>query len=198
MTQTICSIRINFFLIDINKERVSMKKMVILCILVLFLMVLGKVTDLMAQPKAIITIEALSPQEISKLGWTSHPSTGLKVIGKGELVYLSGKESAGEAVTVYAWSLTTLPTGSQAKLDSTDKAWTTFAPDVTGDFVVQLTITTAKGTGSATVTITSAEYVGIGIAGDIQKDVNQAACSPCHTNTVTEWVQTGHVGLFRL
>ncbi|MCI0512300.1 T9SS type A sorting domain-containing protein [candidate division KSB1 bacterium] len=174
-----------------------MKKMGLLFMLVLFLMLTGKITDLMAQPKAVITVEAMSPQEIHNLGWTSHPSTGLKVVGKGELVDLSGKESAGDQVTTYAWSLTTVPTGSQAKLDSTDKAWTTFAPDLTGDFVVQLTITTAKGTGSTTVTIVSAEYVGIGIAEEIQKDINQAACSPCHTNTVAEWAQTGHVGLFR-
>ena len=49
-------------------------------------------------PEAVITIEAWSPQEIHDLGWTTHPSTGLDVVGVGELVYLLAEEAGGEDV----------------------------------------------------------------------------------------------------
>ncbi len=42
-------------------------------------------------PEAVITIEAWSPQDIHDLGWTTSPSSGLDVVGVGELVYLLGE-----------------------------------------------------------------------------------------------------------
>lgn len=73
-------------------------------------------------PLAAITIEALSLQDLADLGWASPRSSGLSVVGKGELVCLSGREAFGEAVTSYTWSFTSVPPGSQATLDSVNTA----------------------------------------------------------------------------
>ena len=152
---------------------------------------------LLAQgPVAIIKVEAMSPQELHDLGWVSPPSTGLKVVGKGELVYLSGHEAGGEEITGYAWAFSSLPNGSNATLDSTTTAMTTFRPDTTGEFVVQLTITTASGTDDTTITIISANYVGVGTIGGATPDFSKGQCGACHADKVTEWQDTGHATMF--
>ncbi len=153
----------------------------------------------MAQsPTAIIKVEALSPNEIHELGWLSPPSNGLKVIGKGELIYLSGHEASGEQITSYQWSFSNLPAGSNAILDSTDTQWTTFRPDTTGQFVVQLTISTASGSDDTTITITSAKYVGVGTVGGQSPDVSKGQCAVCHSDKEAEWESTGHSTMFQL
>lgn len=165
--------------------------------LLLFVTVLILTSTAFSQaPDAMITVEAISPQEIHDWGWDSPPSTGLKVVGKGELVYLSGKASGGETVTNYTWSLSELPAGSMAMLDSTDTAWTTFIPDTTGQFTVNLSITTASGSAETSVTITSAKYVGVGTIGGLSADVGKGQCGPCHSSTTTGWQETGHATFF--
>jgi len=149
-------------------------------------------------PSAAITVEALSPQEIHDMGWTSHPSTGLKTVGQGDLVYLSGKEAGDEEVTSYAWSIQSMPAGAAATLDSTDKAWTTFAPDTTGQYVIKLAITTATGAAEASVTITSAHYVGVGIVGGLTPDFAKGQCALCHAANTADWSETGHATMFEL
>lgn len=145
---------------------------------------------------AVITVEAISPQEIHDWGWTTAPSSGLKVVGKGELVYLSGKASTTAEVTAFEWSLSQVPAGSAATLDSTTTAWTTFTPDTTGQFIVNLTITTASGNATTSITITSAKYVGVGTVGDLSPDIMKGQCAPCHSSTTNSWKETGHATFF--
>jgi hypothetical protein len=144
-------------------------------------------------PTAVITVEALSPQEIHNMGWNSRPSTGLKTVGMEELVYLSGSESSDSMITSYSWSFASVPTGSNlTALDSTNTEWTSFVPDTTGQFVVQLSITTAGGSHDTTVTITSAKWSGLGI---ITEPATLTGCA-CHPTNVTPYTSTGHATMF--
>ncbi len=148
-------------------------------------------------PEATIVVEAWSPQEIHDLGWTSHPSTGLKTVGVGELVYLFAQDAGGEEVTAVAWAINNAPDASAAVLDSADTQRTTFRADVAGAYEIQATVTTAGGASDATVTITAANYVGVGIWTDLQQDASGAACAPCHTDKVQQWVETQHPTIFK-
>ncbi|HEX9655137.1 MAG TPA: T9SS type A sorting domain-containing protein [bacterium] len=147
-------------------------------------------------PQAVIVVESWSPQELHDLGWTSHPSTGLKVVGVEEQVYLLAKESAGQEITSVAWTLTTKPNGSTATLDSTTSRRTTFKPDVEGQFVIDVQINTAGGSATASVTITSAKYVGVGTVGGATPNVVIGQCGLCHSANTEAWSQTGHATLF--
>ncbi len=163
---------------------------ILLAVVILPLMVFAQ------GPVAVIKVEAFSPQELHDLGWVSPPSTGLKVVGRGELVYLSGHEAGGEEITSYLWAFASLPDGSNAVLDSTTTALTTFRPDTTGEFVVQLTITTASGTADTTIRIISANYVGVGTIGGATPDFSKGQCGACHGDKAAEWQQTGHATMF--
>ena len=144
-------------------------------------------------PTAVIRIEGYSPQEIDDLGWISPRSTGLPVIGVGQVIYLIGRDSLNAAVTGYAWTLASKPTGSSAVLDSNATAQITFKPDVAGKFSVQLVITTAGGASAPrSVTITSSKFVGVGGMDGLPSDPSQGQCSLCHSANFNQWTQTGH------
>jgi hypothetical protein len=145
-------------------------------------------TTVMAQPTAVIKVVAISHQDLHDLGWLTRPSTGLKVVGQGELMYLVGANADTEAVTSYLWSVESAPPGSVKDVDSTDTKATTFVPDTTGQFVVKLEITTASGVDDTTMTITSALYVGVsGLP---------PSCQFCHSTNVAEWEGTDHSTMF--
>lgn len=149
-------------------------------------------------PTARIVVEAFSPQEIHDLGWNSRPSTGLTTVGMEELVYLSGHEMSDSTILSYNWSFLSVPPGSGLTgLDSSDTPLTTFVPDTTGQYVVQLSITTAGGSHDTTQTITSAKWNGLGIITDLIPNPSLSECSPCHTtDKVTPYVGTGHATMF--
>ena len=119
-----------------------MKKL-LLWVIPLF-MIAGTQYGLMLMPDAVLTIKAVSPQEIHDWGWGErgmHQSSGLDVVGNESLVFLTGAEAGGEAVMTYAWTLTG-PAGSVAVLDSTGTMWNTFRPDMIGPAILPLSITT--------------------------------------------------------
>ena len=68
-----------------------MKKFVTLSMAVLVFVCF--MTPMLYGQTAKIKVEALSPFDIDTLGWTSPTSSGLKVVGKGETVYMSGWEA---------------------------------------------------------------------------------------------------------
>jgi len=155
-----------------------------------------------AQVTAVIKLEAYSPHEIlNGIGVDSSkyhsPSNGLSVVGLGELVYLTGADSKGAAVTTYAWTLTK-PNGSVVTLENTDQMLTTLRTDMVGTYQVGLTITTAAGTGSTSINITSAKYVGVGGIGGLGTDVMAGQCGLCHADNNAEWKETGHATMFEL
>ncbi len=147
-------------------------------------------------PQAVIVVEAWSPQELHDLGWTTNPSTGLKVVGTEELAYLFVKENAGQAITAIAWTLTSKPATSTATLDSTATQRTTFRPDVVGQYVINVQITTAGGSANASVTITGAKYVGVGTVGGATPNVVIGQCGLCHFENTQAWGETGHATFF--
>jgi hypothetical protein len=74
----------------------------------------------------------------------------------GATVTLKGRGSAASGAPVtYAWTLTT-PGGSKTKLSQSDIASPTFAPDVAGKYVAQLTVSDGSSSSSASQTITVA------------------------------------------
>lgn len=154
------------------------------------------VNTIMAQPDAVIVIEAWSPQELADLGWTSPRSTGLDVVGVGETVYLLATEAGGEEVTAASWVLASQPGGSSATLDSTSTLRTTFQPDEEGTYSVVLDITTATGSSKDTVAINAARYVGVGIVGGASPDFVKGQCAACHGATAISWTGTGHATFF--
>lgn len=171
----------------------GMKKLLLFILAVGLLGIFGSyIYSQVVTPVAVITVEALSPQEIHEMGWTTPPSNGLSVVGRGELVYLSGKNDGADPVTAYAWSLSGLPPGSAATLDSTDKAWTTFRPDTTGEFDVTLQVMTAGGMDDTTITIVSAFYVGVGGMDGLGVDVVAGQCAFCHATNKAGWEATKH------
>ncbi|MFQ5772140.1 MAG: multiheme c-type cytochrome, partial [bacterium] len=143
-----------------------------------------------------VSHQTLADGEIDTTKYHS-PSTGLKVVGLGELVYLKGMDAEGQAVTTYTWTLTG-PAGSAATLDATDAEMVTFRPDIAGQYQVGLTITTASGNADTSVTITSAEYVGVGTVGGLTPSFAKGQCAICHSDKEVEWKETGHATMFEL
>jgi len=187
----------------LTKQETFMKslRLFLLSISVLLLFVFAMLALTAQTPEATIVVEAISRQDITNNGWTTppyYPSSGLTNVGKGELVYLSGKDAGSEEVTSYTWSITSQPPGSAVALDSTDTQWVTFRPDTTGQFVIQLAITTASGTSDTTVTINSATYVGVGgMLGLPAPDISKGQCGACHSDKKTEWETTHHSDKFK-
>jgi hypothetical protein len=144
-------------------------------------------------PTASIKIEGYSPQEIHDLGWVSPRSTGLSNVGIGQVVYLVGSEAGGETVTAFAWTLASKPDGSTAVLDSSDTWQTTFRPDLEGEYMVELVVTTAGGTSDPdSARVTAGKFVGVGGMDGLPSNPADGQCSLCHNVNFNEWTQTGH------
>jgi len=155
------------------------------------LLLVGTSIALNQAPVAEIEVEALSRQQISDMGLNTHRSSGLSVVGVGELTYLSGHDEEGGEVTAYAWSIEG-PPGSSVALDSTDKMWTTFRPDTTGQFTVSLEITTSEGVASTSIVITAGTWVGVGNMGGLTPDANKGQCAGCHEGNTAGYYETRH------
>ncbi len=152
--------------------------------------------------RAVVKMEALSPDGLKDHGYTSNTSTGLNVVPKGTVVYMSAKERANAAVLTATWEMFSKPAGSNAVLDSTTTKWTTFRADTTGQYQIKLTITTANGTDDTVMSIMSGTYAGVGMVGGIPATAGQ--CAMCHAGTFpslddkfTPWKETGHANHFK-
>lgn len=155
---------------------------------------------LLAQPKAYIKIEGMSPYRLQQeRGITNLDSisTGLSVVGTGTVVWLSGWDVSGDTTfkvaSSYSWSLIGKPTGSNAVLSSTNTQWTTFVPDVKGTYQIRL----VAGGDDTTITIIAADYTGVN-----WKDISGAAlnCATCHKSATPEiyskWKSSKHATMF--
>lgn len=157
--------------------------------------------DLWAQ-RAKIVVEAVTPYTKSVKGWTSNVSSGLPVVPKGTVVYLSAKDLLGGTITSVSWVMQSRPTGSASTLDSTTKMWTTFKPDTTGQYTIGLTVTTSAGSHSTTLVITSAKFSGAGSVGGVTPNLGAGQCAGCHSGViqpdkVTPWKTSGHADIFK-
>ncbi len=175
-----------------------MKNLVTLLLASVFVVMgAGALSVFNAAPTATIKVEGISPLEAEVLG-LSFETSGLATVGKGEIVYLMGGEAAGEAVTAYAWTLTG-PAGSTATLDSTGTKGNTFRPDMAGTFTVTLNVTTASGSSAApaTMTITAAQYVGVGSIAGATPNTMAGQCGTCHSGVTAGWAGTDHATFFQ-
>jgi len=158
--------------------------------------------DALSQATAI-NIEAMTPHRLTEMGFDNpnghdNVTTGLRLVGNGTRVFLSGWDvSDGTNYAPgsdYLWTLTSKPAGSATELDSTTTQWTTFVPDVLGDYVVTLSI----GGADTSVTITSANFIGVD-----RNDVSGGTaftCRTCHIfakpEVFAEWSESGHAKKF--
>lgn len=136
-------------------------------------------------------------------GTVFHPASGLKNVGLGAKIYLSGatlkanNSGVDTAVTDWSWQLSP-PAGSQTVfLDSGTTASTlqfpAFIPDVVGAYGVTYSSASAAVAGSFTVT--AGRYVGVGVIGGTTAVAPQ--CGYCHDGSrhpdkITQWETTRH------
>jgi Secretion system C-terminal sorting domain/Cytochrome c554 and c-prime len=140
---------------------------------------------------ATISIEGVSPQMAHDQGLPS-PSTGLKVVGVGDLIYLSASGASGASSVLYNWAIPVAPVGSVITLDSTQTQWFTFRPDLEGNYTVEVTITTDSGVATARQDIVAASYVGIGTMGGATADMASGQCASCHAGQAAKFMLTNH------
>ncbi len=146
-----------------------------------------------AAPVTVIKVVPYSPYEVA--GTSNPSSTGLKVVGVGETVYLKGTENANQAITAFVWTLTK-PAGSSAALTNTTMDTLRLIPDVAGQYEVKLNITTSSGTGETTIKIVAAKWVGVGNQWGLPIDVGKGQCGYCHFVNTNQWAETGHAEMF--
>ncbi len=150
----------------------------------------GALSLLIAYPlfaDAVIDLVGYSPQLITEMHLTTQRNTPLAVTGVGQPVYLNSVNAG----TTYAWSITTKPSGSQAALSGTSTREVHFIPDIVGSYVVSLTVTDTITT-TAEMTITGANYVGIGNIGGASPSFSKGQCAGCHADVAASWGQTNH------
>lgn len=150
---------------------------------------------------AKIKIEAMSPHKLEQQGLTTNVSSGLPVVPKGTVVYLSAEEMTGQAVNNCSWEVVTRPPGSSAVFADPTATLGKFTPDTTGQYQIRVTITTATGTDDTTIVITAGKFSGIGNVGGATPNFAKGQCAACHAgavdNKVGEWETTGHATMFR-
>jgi cytochrome c1 len=155
-----------------------------------------------AQTAKIIT-EGVSPHGLTSLGLsTNSVSSGLDIVPKATNVYLSAKNvGTADPITTATFTLLTKPAGSTAALTVLNPTWVTFIADLTGEYSVQLSISTAGGTHDTTKTIYAANFVGVGnfdgVAGTFPKCMTCHAANPTFTAIYDRWQVSGHATIFK-
>ncbi|HUI31216.1 MAG TPA: FlgD immunoglobulin-like domain containing protein [Candidatus Acidoferrales bacterium] len=168
-------------------------------------------------PKAGIQIVGVSPYQLVQLygsaGSSMYPTSGFSTVGEKTTVFLRAMDSTGGTIQSVSWSVVD-PNGGHALIDSASAPFTTITPDTTGEYTINLQLTTAGGSSQSSATITSANYVGVGSVGIFTNDTmatdNHYAkfpqCAYCHefltpatdpTAGVQKWALTVHANTFR-
>ena len=127
-----------------------------------------------------IVVEAMSPERLKEKKLTTNISSGLTTVPKGTFAYLSAQAASGGTVQSVVWTLMTKPLGSRAVIDSANARFTTMRVDTTGQYVVKATITTNAGVTETYVTLTAANYVGVGSVGGKTPNLYAGQCASCH------------------
>jgi predicted CXXCH cytochrome family protein len=140
-----------------------------------------------------VKIEAMSPGRRSSgppnytaPSGPNYISTGLRVVGKGMKVYVSGDTTG--AVTSFTWSILTKPAGSAAVIDTPSHKFVSFMADSVGQYIVQVAI---NGGATAKDTIYASTYTGVqGGSPAVVK------CATCHSGNTAQWSSTAHGSIF--
>ncbi len=165
-------------------------------------------------PKAGIKIVGMTPYTLDEVfgtkGSSMYASTGLSTVGEKTIVYLQAIDSTGGTIQSVTWSVVD-PQGGHAAIDSASAPFTTITVDTTGEYTINLSLTTAGGTSQASTVITSANYVGVGsmgIATMYSATANVPQCGTCHQGALTglgldptadysHWMNTAHAWFFK-
>ena len=141
--------------------------------------------------EAAIRLVGYAPQEVHDLELETEKSMPLTAIGVGQPVYMTSEHEG-----TYAWSLTA-PDGSATTLSSATEREIYLIPDMVGSYVVTLDFTDSESVSSSDeITITGANYVGMGGLGGAALSMGQ--CAMCHAPKVALWEETDHKSLFEL
>ncbi|MBI4811466.1 MAG: hypothetical protein HY800_08540, partial [Ignavibacteriales bacterium] len=150
---------------------------------------------------ARIIIKGISP-DIKAQGRFDALSSGLPNVGKGQKVWLEAlalyttgevRNSWIDTIITESWSLTN-PPGGFASIVHTDTT-TYFIPDTTGQYRVDLSVTTSHGTKDTSIYINAAKWVGVG--GIVAPpDFSKGECASCHSDKTSEWQGTNHSTAF--
>ncbi len=149
--------------------------------------------------KLTINVYGVSPRDVAKSTTDiyTYPSTGLKNVGVGSLMYfkaaITGKKF-GAAVT---YTVTRKPSGSTATVGNTKDIMNdstqvvTFTPDKPGAYEITIT----DGAYTSNITINAAKYLGY--TNTIVNGVDtKVSCKTCHSTKVTEFEKTNHASMF--
>ncbi len=174
--------------------------------IILFLIVLLICFNQSFPQKAAIKIEAMSIHKLHELGLPNpnnwdYVSTGLSTVGVGTMVWLTGWDTTGNTAfkpaNSYLWEFESKPSGSLTDFTSANTQLTSFQPDLVGDYIVRLTITTDLGTNSTTQKITASNYTGTNWKNVAGAGFNCASCHATATPTVyTTWKTSDHATMF--
>ena len=143
--------------------------------------------------------EAISPYSKGKMTFLTKAdssrnwiSTGLRVVGKGMMAYLTvDTTGVGAYAKTYAWSLASVPSGSSAALyDGATTIRAKFVPDVVGQYILNVTTRNKKNVDTTLAdTIFASTYKGTGL---------DASCELCHaTKNFDTWKLTPHALVFK-
>ncbi len=190
-----------------------MRKQILTSLVVVFLAA-GLAFSQTAAPKAGIQVVGMTPytldQHYGSAGSAMYPTTGLNTVGEKTIVYLQAIDSTGGPIQSVTWSVVD-PVGGHAKIDSASAPFTTITVDTTGEYTINLQISTAGGASQASTVITSADYVGVGSMGIATLDSATAKvpqCGVCHQGSLTglgldptadysHWMGTAHSWFFK-
>jgi PKD repeat protein len=169
-------------------------------ILLLACLLTFSINSIFPQRANIIT-EAVSAHDVESGEFTS-VSSGLDVVPNEANVYLSAKNIGNdEEITSAVFEFVSTPAGSSPAFETINLTWVQFKPDLTGEYVIKLTITTAGGTDDTTKTIYVSNFVGVGnFEGVLAQYPN---CMICHQNTekfveiFDKWKISGHANFFK-
>ncbi len=170
-----------------------MKRIGSFCGLLVIMSLLAAITLDVAAQTVKIRREAMSPGRRSSgpPNYTQPPgpyyiSTGLRVVAKGMMVYLSADTTG--AVTSFNWSIVSKPSGSTAAIDTPSNKFVRFIPDLIGQYIVKVT---ANGTIDAYDTLFASTYAGV-----TSVPPGCGGLSVCHSDKKAEWERTLHASIF--
>lgn len=160
--------------------------------------------SLIAQ-RAVIKVEGVSPHSLTSYGLqTNSVSAGLKIIPNLTYSYLSPMNIGNtDPILTATWQFVSRPSGSAAVFESfpNKPTWTMFKPDVRGEYQVKLTITTTTGIDDTTMSLFSANWVGVGnyegVAAAFPQCMSCHGSMPAFTAIFDKWKVSGHATIFK-
>ncbi|MGE5401904.1 MAG: ammonia-forming cytochrome c nitrite reductase subunit c552 [Ignavibacteriales bacterium] len=117
--------------------------------------------------------------------------SGLRTVAKGAKVYVSADTTG--TVSSFAWSFVETPAGSKVAFDKPTSKFTTFTPDSTGRYIVQ--VTGAGKTDKDTFFVST--YMGSFYVNNLPNGDVIPGCGVCHKPNYDNWSKTAHATIFK-